>query len=325
MAIEHGVPYLQSFFVGDNLERFATDRFNEPRGLWFYVPIVIGGMFPWSIYLVTLPWRSIAAIVRRQRRLTDVEWRLIAWAFLPLIFFTISIGKQPRYILPVLPPLAILLARSMVERIRKSDRGEASGLAGATWGTAALFLVLAFMLYRARALFVAAYPPLTIAGIVVTVGSALVLAWLAVTRRWRLLPSVATACAVGVLLTLQFSTIAGIRPEPVEQMAALIGANRSSEPVGTYQVFVRNLAFYTGSAQRDLFNEALALDFLRSPQPVLLVVRSADMPRLEAISGVTTRQLGQVRYLNTANIRLRALLSPIPEQDVETVLLVSNR
>jgi hypothetical protein len=126
-------------------------------------------------------------------------------------------------------------------------------------------------------------------------------------------------------LTLQFSTIAGIRPEPVEQMAALIGANRSSEPVGTYQVFVRNLAFYTGSAQRDLFNEALALDFLRSPQPVLLVVRSADLPRLEAISGVTTRQLGQVRYLNTANIRLRALLSPIPEQDVETVLLVSNR
>ena len=117
MTLEHGLPYLQGFFVGDNLERFATDRFNEPRGLWFYLPIVIGGMFPWSMYLVTLPWRSIAAIVRRQRRLTDVEWRLLAWAFLPLLFFTISIGKQPRYILPVLPPLAILLARSIAERI----------------------------------------------------------------------------------------------------------------------------------------------------------------------------------------------------------------
>ena len=68
MTIEHGLPYLQGFFVGDNLERFATDRFNEPRGLWFYLPIVIGGMFPWSIYLVTLPWRSVAGIVRRQRR-----------------------------------------------------------------------------------------------------------------------------------------------------------------------------------------------------------------------------------------------------------------
>ena len=325
MTIEHGVPYLQSFFVGDNLERFATDRFNEPRGLWFYVPIVIGGMFPWSIYLVTLPWRSVATVMRRQRRLSAMEWRLLAWAFLPLLFFTISIGKQPRYILPVLPPLAILLARSIAERVRKSERDKVPELAAATWGTAATLLVVALLLYRARLLFVAAYPSLTATGIVLTIGSAFALAWLAMTRRWRLLPPVATACAVAVLLTLQFSTIAGIRPEPVEQMAALIGANRSSEPVGTYQVLVRNLAFYTGSAQRDLFNEGLALDFLRSPQPVLLVVRAADLPRLESISGVTTRRLGQVRYLNTANIRLRALLSPIPEQDVETVLLVSNR
>ena len=26
MGVEHGTAYLQSFFVGDNLERFATDR-----------------------------------------------------------------------------------------------------------------------------------------------------------------------------------------------------------------------------------------------------------------------------------------------------------
>jgi 4-amino-4-deoxy-L-arabinose transferase-like glycosyltransferase len=325
MTLEHGVPYLQSFFVGDNLERFATDRFNEPRGLWFYLPVVIGGIFPWSIYLVTLPWRSTVAVMRRQRRLTDVEWRLLAWASLPLLFFTISIGKQPRYILPVLPPLAILLACSITERIRKSERGMDSRLAGATWGTAAIYLVLAILLYRARPLFVAAYPSVTIAGIMLTTGSALVLAWLAATRTWRLLPPIATAFAVVVLFTLQFSAIAGIRPEPVEHMAALIRVNRSSEPVGTYQVFVRNLAFYTGSAQRDLFNEELVLDFLRSPQPVLLVVRATDLPRLESITGVTTRRLGQVRYLNAANIRLRTLLAPIPEQDVETVLLVSNR
>ena len=32
------------------------------------------------------------------------------WAMVPLLFFTASIGKQPRYILPILPPLALLLA-----------------------------------------------------------------------------------------------------------------------------------------------------------------------------------------------------------------------
>ena len=39
---------LNSFFVGDNLERFATSRFNDPRPPWFYLPIVAGGLMPWT-------------------------------------------------------------------------------------------------------------------------------------------------------------------------------------------------------------------------------------------------------------------------------------
>ena len=326
MTLEHGVPYLQSFFVGDNLERFATDRFNEPRGLWFYLPILVGGMFPWSIYLVTLPWRSAFSVVRRQRRLTGAEERLLAWAVLPLLFFSISVGKQPRYILSVLPPLAILLARSIADRMQAVDRRTRTAIVGATWATALTYGILAVLLYRAQPLFIAAYPLLTVLGIGAIGGSALAMAWLAATRTWRLLPAVATTCAATLLLTVQFGALAGIRPEPVDELAALVNQHRSGDtPVGTYQVFARSLGFYTHAAQRDLFSEALALDFLTSPDRVLLVVRAADLQRLESLSGVTARRLGQVRYLNPANIRLRALLAPIPEQDVETVLLVSNR
>jgi 4-amino-4-deoxy-L-arabinose transferase-like glycosyltransferase len=39
MTAEHGTAYLESFFLADNFERFATDRFNERRPLWFYAPI----------------------------------------------------------------------------------------------------------------------------------------------------------------------------------------------------------------------------------------------------------------------------------------------
>ena len=48
MWLRHGNEYLQSFFVGDNFERFATDRFNDPRPWWFYVPVVAGGLLPWT-------------------------------------------------------------------------------------------------------------------------------------------------------------------------------------------------------------------------------------------------------------------------------------
>ncbi len=48
MWMTHGTAYLQSFFVGDNFERFATDRFNDPRPWWFYIPVVAGGLLPWT-------------------------------------------------------------------------------------------------------------------------------------------------------------------------------------------------------------------------------------------------------------------------------------
>jgi 4-amino-4-deoxy-L-arabinose transferase-like glycosyltransferase len=326
MTAEHGVAYLQSFFVSDNFERFATDRFNEPRPLWFYVPIVIGGLIPWSMFLVVLPWPSVRALVLRRRTLSIVEWRLLCWALVPLLFFTISVGKQPRYILPVLPPLAILLARSIAARVADAHHAPQKLLAIATWGTAVLYLTLAILFARAAPLFINASPLLTSTGIAILAISALVLAVLAIARRWTWLPVTMTVCATLLLLSLEFGVLAGARPEPVERMAALVRMHRQSgEPVGAYQVLVRNLVFYTRFRQVDLLDEGHALDFLRSTERVLLVVRASDLPRLESIAGVHAMRLGEMQYLNTANIRLRTLLSPLPSQDLEHVLLVANK
>ena len=332
MTLTHGTAYLQSFFIGDNLERFATDRFNEPRGVWFYVPIVIGGMLPWSAYMLVLPWRSLIDVLRRRRALTDDEWRLLLWALVPLLFFTLSVGKQPRYILPVLPPLAIMVARSITVRLPPSPllgfgaARKPDGLAVATWMTAVFYVALAILLWRARPLFIVAYPTLSLIAVVVMGSAGMVLAGLALIRRWQLLPAVATGCAAALLLSAQFGAMVGIRPEPVEQMAALVSAQRTqAEPVGEYQVFVRDLVFYAGFKQEELYDEARALDFVKSPRRVLLVIRETDLPRLEAVAGVSLTRLGQVRYLNTANLKFRMLLWPLPDQDLETVLLVTNR
>lgn len=326
MTAVHGIAYLDSFFVGDNLERFATDRFNDPRPIWFYVPIVIGGMLPWSMYLLILPRQPLRDVLRRTRRLAVEEWRLLAWAFMPLLFFTLSVGKQPRYILPALPPLAILLARSITTHIADDDPHARFDLAASVWASAALYVVLAILLFRAEPLFITAYPFATYVGIALIAASAVALVWVAVSRRWRSLPLVMTVCAAVLLVSMQFGALAGIRPEPVEQMAVFIARHRTSgEPLGTYQVLVRNLVFYTRIKQVELFDEGRALDFLKSPDRVLLVVRAIDLPRLEAISGITTKRLAEVQYLNTTNVRLRTLLSPIPAQDLETVLLVANK
>jgi 4-amino-4-deoxy-L-arabinose transferase-like glycosyltransferase len=329
MALKHGTEYLQSFFIGDNFERFATDRFNDPRPFWFYAPIVIGGMMPWAAYLLVLPARFSVALLRRQAGLAAIEWRLLLWAGMPLVFFTLSVGKQPRYILPVLPPLAILLAQSIVSRIEDAQRrpdGDRRDLRVAAWLTAAMFAGLAAVLFRDRPLFITTYPALTAASIGGLLAAAAWLAAISMRRVWELLPAATVSAAVVMLLAAQFGALSGRRPEAVEEMASLVRTHRTGrETVGEYQVFVRNLIFYARFNQTSLFSEESVLDFMRSPDRVLLVVRPIDLERLEAISGVTMKRLGQVEYFNTANMKLRTLLWPIPSEDLQTVFLVTNQ
>ncbi|MGH9346679.1 MAG: ArnT family glycosyltransferase [Vicinamibacterales bacterium] len=329
MTAEHGTAYLQSFFVGDNLERFATDRFNSPRSPLFYVPVVAGGLLPWTPYLAVCLWRGGRDLYARGLALTDADWRLAIWAAAPLVFFSVSIGKQPRYILPILPPIAVLLARALLRRLEaatRGDRGAQRDLRLATRATAVLLAVVALLLVRARELFVPAIPAMTWIAAGALIACAAALATLAHGRRLERLPIVLPVCAAVTFTAVQFGALSGRRPEPVEEMAALVRTHRGGgEAIGAYHEFVRNLVFYTGAPQQDLFTDERAVTFMRSPGRVLMVVRDTDLPRLETASGVTMTRLGAVRYFNTANVKLRVLLVPDPGRDVERVLLVTNR
>jgi len=324
----HGAPYLQSFFIADNLERFATTRYNDVRAIWYYVPILIGGLVPWTIYALVLPWRIVRDLIQRRRRLTDVEWRLVIWILAPLLLFTASIGKQPRYILPMLPPIAMMVGAGIADRIGAASRDRAARLelTIATLGTAAMFAAMATLFYRARILFVSAYPALTWTGIGVLIVAALALVITAVRRSWSWLPRLMTVSAALLLLTLQFGAFAGKRPEAVEQIAALIHANRfGGESIGEYETFVRNLPFYTRLKQVPVIDDAGAIAFLKSTERVFLVVNRRDYERLKTLVDRPLNVIGDATYWNTAGVRLRTLLLPMPEEDLDTVMLISNR
>ena len=322
MWLEHGNAYLQSFFVGDNLERFTTERFNDARPIWFYFPVLLGGLMPWSVYLVAFGVDGLARAKRRTLRLDDADWRLLLWAVLPILFFTVSIGKQPRYILPVLPPLAVFVARGIIERMgTQRDRL----LTAATWITAIIYAVLALIFFRMEPLFISAYPLATWIGVCVLGCAAIAIAGVAMTSSWRFLPMVSSTAGALVLVSAWFGALAGNRPEPVEQMAKLLASQRSAgEPIGVLDVFTRNLVFYTGSPQMQLYGVEQAGMFLQSPERVLLVLRSTDLPAVAAAAGTAPKTIGEIRYLNTANIRVRTLLRPDPSE-IEMISLVTNR
>ena len=324
---EHGVAYLESFFLADNLQRFATDRYqSEPRPVWFYLPIVVGGMMPWSALLLALPAASMRAVLRRQRPLTAVEWRLVVWAVTPVFFYTASVGKQPRYILPVLVPLAMLLARTLMRHVEEAGTGRvaARALRVGTWTTAIALAVVALAFLRVQPVFINAHPLAAWIAVAATGVAALATAAVAWSGRWWGLPPVMVLSAAAVMLGVHFGVLSGVRPEPVEQMAGLIRAHRAgSEPVGAYDVFVRNLVFYTRFPQTQVV-DATAAEFLAAPGR-LLVVRERDLTKAQKASPVPLRELGRVHYFNAANLRLRTFLRAEPRDEVETVLLMTNR
>jgi 4-amino-4-deoxy-L-arabinose transferase-like glycosyltransferase len=112
--IVNGQVFIQKFLVEQNLQRFGggDEAHKVPLFLWpFYYPVVLFvGMFPWSIGLVK-PWSSSL-----KKDSTPLQRYLGRWAFIVLIFFTISGTKLPHYILPAIPPLAMLAGISWAER-----------------------------------------------------------------------------------------------------------------------------------------------------------------------------------------------------------------
>ncbi len=327
MTARHGVPYLQSFFVGDNLERFTTTRFNDARPLWFYLPVIAGGLLPWAAYAVMAAPPALVDLVRRRWHPSRHEVRLLSWAVMPTVFFMASVGQQPRYVLPVLPPLAILMAAAIGRRIERARNGDGSwGLTLATWLTAAIFALCAVLLVRLQPLLVETNALVLWLSVAGAVAGALAFAAVAVTRTWHWLPVAGTVAAAVLWLGLQFSVFAPGRPEAVERMASLVRTHRSgSERIGPYRAFTRNLVFYTGLKQEDLYDAERASQFLASPDRVLLIVRAQDLPALAAAAHVEPRTLARVEYFNTATLRLRTLVSPDPASELETVLLVTNR
>ena len=322
MANEHGLAYLYRFFIGENVERFATERYNAVRPFWYYGPIIAGGLLPWSPF-VALWWPGIVEAIRGRRAPSVTTLRLIVWAVAPLVFYSLSIGKQPRYILPVLPPLAVLLATTIQVHIRDGDRHRWLFGAAAT-ATGLLILVIAGLVYRLRPLLVDWTSPTVPTAVAVAIGlSGLGVLMCGARPAW--IPRAVATAAVVVTLGAYIVILTAPGPDPVQRMARMVTeAQRDGGSYGRHRVFNRNLVFYTRQAHVELPILQAAENFLRSPEPVLGVLRADDVASLEA-RGVRLTRLGEVVYLNTGNLNLRTLIDPDPAIHLERVQLVSNR
>ncbi|MGH9865791.1 MAG: phospholipid carrier-dependent glycosyltransferase, partial [Candidatus Acidiferrales bacterium] len=113
--------FFRAFILLHNFERYLTPVFQHRQPFWFFVPIILLGLLPWTALLA-------GAAFDGRRVFRDGTWRtspgffIACWAIFPLIFFSFSQSKLPEYVLPVFPPLAFLMARSFVCAMERAPR-----------------------------------------------------------------------------------------------------------------------------------------------------------------------------------------------------------
>jgi 4-amino-4-deoxy-L-arabinose transferase-like glycosyltransferase len=246
--------FLHFFFVHENFQRFVESS-EHGWGPYFFIPIVLGGAWPW-IWFAPLGWSEIARAPEADRAgAISARRLLLAWFAIVFVFFSIPRSKLGSYILPAMPPVAILAGYG-VESLRAvgaERRGRILRDLAIVTALAALAAALALAGFEARI-----GPRLALDGILIC--AALVLgtgtAWM-LGRGEPPRSAAVGALALAMIAVLVFaerarSDVAARRTYRNLAHAVMPYLDRGCALV-SYRHFVQALPFYTG--HRELLAE----------------------------------------------------------------------
>ena len=111
-----GEVYRDAIFWGQSAGR-VVDSFAHRSPWWLYIVALPLMLLPWLLWPTI--WRSLSRV---GSTLTEPGTKFIIAVVLPaVIIFSLISGKQPKYLLPILPLLILLLARLLASDSKSSN------------------------------------------------------------------------------------------------------------------------------------------------------------------------------------------------------------
>ena len=140
--------FLYKYFIVEHFLRYTTTIHARYKPVWFFFPITLVGLLPWTTFLYGASsssrgaegdvviqentWMATHAIALRASAARHDEesqniigkahsflWIWVGWV---LLFFSVSNSKLIPYILPIFPPLALLISHSLRQAYLSSSR-----------------------------------------------------------------------------------------------------------------------------------------------------------------------------------------------------------
>jgi len=294
---------------GELIGHYTVGRYlgtieNQSGPVWYYLPVIVLGFFPWFAFLVpsaSLAWRD--ARVRSGGSLARLS---LVWAIVPLVFFSFAKTKLPNYIALELPAFAILVGVWFDRVVARSDRRSAlawTAVVPVTIGGVAFALWAFSHDNRLTTDLQAIRLDLIALGCVILSGSIACFTLLFVRRLAWLGPFVLGAASVLVVLIIAVLGEPLVEPfKPIPHLAARINVERQPGDVVAIQgVSGGNaLLFYTRPRVAHLQGpDEVASDAARDPKqticaaPRAFVVTSKRRPPADPTYGRSRRLLAR--------------------------------
>ena len=118
--------FFRVFILQHNLARFGTNLYHHPEPFWYYVPVVLLALIPWTVFVVASLCETIRVWWTEREEMLKPEDALnvflVIWLTVPVVFFSLSRSKLPGYIVPALPAGTLLLAEYVRRRVTDGER-----------------------------------------------------------------------------------------------------------------------------------------------------------------------------------------------------------
>lgn len=137
----HG-SFFYDFFIRQNLGRMlGTVNHQEPW--WFYLPVFVGGLFPWSFYVFAATKISLNRESLQQNAQSRLALFCLCWAAAVICLFGSLKTKLPTYILPAVPAIAVYIALQLDQTIKTTQQNLRLAVVNLIAAVGCLFLLVA--------------------------------------------------------------------------------------------------------------------------------------------------------------------------------------
>lgn len=134
--------FFHFFFIQEHFLRYTTRIHDRYEPVWFFLPILLVALVPWTGWLPS----ALSFARARRKDQGSPSLFLLCWCLVILFFYSVSSSKLIPYILPCLPPLALLIGGAIHAAL---ERGDCKALRRGVIASALLNapLILALLIY----------------------------------------------------------------------------------------------------------------------------------------------------------------------------------